>query len=421
MIKKSIQLHWHGQAEKRDERTAVIKTLASLRKHGLAGTRSRLESAHEQLKEDALGYDIVQERYAKMKRRTLFIAAFLLALFYVMVIKVELYESRTALIVRDLTPTPPSAGLELSLLGAGPSSQLQDSKVVEEYLRSLDVYALLDEEFGLTKHFKSDRLDIIERLASDTTMEEVLSFYRKRIRIVYDELSGILHIAYAHPDPQVAQAVLKALIEQVEQELNEFNRRKARKQLSFIRTEHQKNREKMDASSAKLESYQNEHLLLDPNISAESMSSIITELEATLTRKSIELAKLSAYLNERNHEVVALRNEIKSIRASITEKRKGLSGSDTSRLNKVLFEYDRLKMELEFDTEVYKNSLIQLETSKLDALKAAKTLSVVSRPNLPDGYSYPNKPKVFMTLLIVLLLVYGVFSMLAHIIKDHKD
>lgn len=421
MIKKSIQLHWHGQDEKHDERTVVIKTLATLRKHGLTGTRSLVESAHEKLKDDAMGYDMLQERYANMKRRALFFTAFLLALFYVMVMKVELYESKTALIVRDLTPTPPSAGLELSLLGAGPSSQLQDSKVVEEYLLSLDVYALLDEEFDLTRHFQSDRLDMVERLSSDATMEEVLNFYRKRIRIEYDEISGILHIAYAHPDPQVAQAVLKALIKQVEQELNEFNRRKARKQLSFIRVEHQKHREKMDGSSAKLESYQNEHLLLDPNNSAESMSSIIAELESTLTRKSIELAKLSAYLNESNHEIVTLRNEIVSIRASITEKRKGLSGSDTSRLNKVLFEYGRLKMELEFDTEVYKNSLIQLETSKLDALKSAKTLSVLSRPNLPDGYTYPNKPKVFMTLLIIMLLVYGVFSMLAHIIKDHKD
>lgn len=76
---------------------------------------------------------------------------------------------------------------------------------------------------------------------------------------------------------------------------------------------------------------------------------------------------------------------------------------------------------LEFDTEVYKNSLIQLETAKIDALKEAKTLSVVSRPNLPDGYTYPNKPKTFLTLIIVIFLVYGISSMLLSIIKDHKE
>ena len=88
---------------------------------------------------------------------------------------------------------------------------------------------------------------------------------------------------------------------------------------------------------------------------------------------------------------------------------------------KVLFEYEKLKMQLEFDKEVYTNALVQLETIKLDALKAAKTLSVVSKPNLPDGYTYPNKPRVFITLVIVMLLMYGIFSMLGAIIKDHKE
>ena len=102
-------------------------------------------------------------------------------------------------------------------------------------------------------------------------------------------------------------------------------------------------------------------------------------------------------------------------------KQKGLAGKGETRLNKVLFEYERLKMQLEFDTQVYTNALVQLETIKLDALKEAKTLSVVSKPNLPDGYTYPNKPKVFITLIIVMLLVYGIFSMLSAIIKDHKE
>ena len=78
-------------------------------------------------------------------------------------------------------------------------------------------------------------------------------------------------------------------------------------------------------------------------------------------------------------------------------------------------------MQAEFDIEVYKNSLLQLETTKIDVLKEAKTLSVVSKPNLPDGYTYPNKPKVFVTLVIMMLLMYGIFSMLGAIIKDHKE
>lgn len=353
--------------------------------------------------------------------RNIFGIIFILVSVYFLLIKSELYESKTAIIVRDLSSVAPVGDLGFSLLGAGPSTQLQDSKVVEEYILSLDVFLLLDERFQLIEHYKSDSIDILGRLSSQATMELALEFYRERIRTTYDEISGILHISYNHTNPKHAQEILKFLVSAVEFELNEFNRRKAKKQLMFIEEEHKKNKEKLDTSSSILEAYQNTHLLLDPENKASASTTMIATLEATLTEKNIELSTKEAYLNNDNYEVIALKNEIKEIKNSLLTKQKGLAGKGKSRLNKVLFEYERLKMQLEFDRQVYTNALIQLETIKLDALKEAKTLSIVSQPNLPDGYSYPNKPKVFITIVIVMLLLYGIFSMLLAIIKDHKE
>ena len=357
----------------------------------------------------------------KRNTRVFFVAVFILSTIYFLFIKTELYESKTAIIVRDLSAQSSSGGFELSFLGGGSSTQVQDSLVVQEYLLSLDVFLLLDKEFHLTEHYKSDKLDLIGRLHTDAKMEDTLEFYRNRLLITYDEISGILYVAYAHPTPKVSQDILKFLVEHVEKELNEFNRRKARKQLKFILVEHQKHKEQMEASAKTLEAYQNKHLLLDPSANAASSSAIIASLEASLTQKQIALSSLRAYMNESSHEIQALKNEIKGIKSSIVKKKRGLSGKDKSRLNKTLFEYEKLKMALEFETEVYKGSLIQLETTRLDVSKEAKTLSVLSKPNLPDGYTYPNKQKVFITLLIVVLLMYGIFSMLTSIIRDHKE
>ena len=356
-----------------------------------------------------------------MNMRHLFVILFVLLTGYYLFVKAELYESKTALIVRDLSSSSSPEGFGLALLGGGPSSQLQDSLVVEEYLLSLDVFTLLDRKFQLIEHFKSKDLDIIERLNSDATMEKILEFYRNRLSVEYDATSGILHVAYAHTDPKIAKEILTFLIEHVEAQLNEFNRRKARRQLKFIELQYKKQKEKMAASSATFERYQNEHLILDPNNSAASSSTIIASLEALLTQKKIELATLRGYLSENKYEIKKVKREIISIEHSITQKKQGLSGNDKTRLNKILFEYEKLKMAFEFDTEVYKNTLIQLESTKLDAAKEAKTLSVVTKPNLPDGYTYPNKPKVFISLLIIILMGYGIVSMLTGIVRDHKE
>ena len=356
-----------------------------------------------------------------LNTKLLFIIIFTLLSVYFLIVKSELYESRTALMVRDLSSVSTDSSFGLSLLGMGSSSGLQDSMVVQEYLLSLDMFLLLDEKFSLINHYKSYKLDVVERMFSDTTMEQSLEFYRKRFNVSYDDISGLLHLSYAHTNPKTAQNILNFMVNRVEHELNEFNRRKAKKQLKFIKIEHDKNKKKMLDSLTALENYQNKHLLLDPTAEASSSTAIIANLEAILTQKRIEYKTKSNYLNTDNYELVTLQTEIKETERSLANARNNLTGKNKGRLNRVLFEYENLKMQAEFNTEIYKSALVQLETTKIDVLKEAKTLSVVSKPNLPDGYTYPNKPKVFVTITIVMLLLYGIFSMLGSIIRDHKE
>lgn len=363
----------------------------------------------------------MKKTFRRINSKIVFLAAFVMLSIYFLLIKAELYESQSALIVRDLSSASPASSLGLQLLGVGSSSQLQDSMVVKEFLESLDMFLILDKEFGLIKHYKSDKIDFIERLGADATMEEALKFYQKRLKVHYDETSGILHIAYAYTDAKTTQKILQYMINKVEHEINEFNRKKAKKQLSFIELEYKKSKKKMLESAAALQRYQNEHLLLDPETQATSSTALIANLEATLSQKKIEYQTKSTYLNSDNYELLRLKSEIKEIKNSLENIKKGLTGKSKNRLNKILFEYDRLKMQLEFNTEVYKNTLLQLETTKLDILKKAKTLSIISKPNLPDGYTYPDKPRVFVTIVIAMLLLYGIFAMLLAIIKDHKE
>jgi capsular polysaccharide transport system permease protein len=315
----------------------------------------------------------------------------------------------------------PASTLGLSLLGMGNSSQLQDSMIVEEYLKSLDMFKEVDAKFSLSEHYKSKAIDFVERLPQDATMEEILAMYNKHLILFYDESSGILNISFLHVDPKKAQEILEFLVDRVDYQINEFNRRKAKKQLKFVESEFEKAKAKFEEAARKVEEYQNKHLLLDPTAEATSKSGIIAELEAKLAQKELELATKKRYLNDKNFEIVSLKNEIKEIKKSIENAKKNLTGDQKGRLNEVMFAYEQLKLQLEFATEVYKNALLQLETTKIEVAKNDKTLSIVSKPNLPDGYSYPNKPKVFITILMLTLLLYGIFTMLVSIIRDHKE
>ena len=421
MIKKLLQLYWYEKSDKTQEHKTIRKFFARIAKHGFGGMSERLEKEYKNFQKDLVAYSKISKKYTTFKIRILFLTLFILASVYFLAIKSELYESQTALMVRDLSATPTASPLGLAILGSGSNSQLQDSMVVTEYLRSLDMLQQLDKKYHLIAHYKSDAIDPIGRLAKDATTQQILEFYRSRLHIEYDEVSAILHIAYAHTDPKQAQAIVTYLVKEVEHAINEFNRRKAKKQLKFIEHEHEIKQKQLDEAAAKLEAYQNKYHLLDPTTEATSYSGIIANLESNLTQKQIEYKTKSAYLNRNNYELAALRAEIRAIKKSLKQAKKGLAGDGATPLNKILFTYAQLKMQLEFATEVYKSTLLQLETIRLDTLKSAKTLSIISQPDLPDGYAYPNKPKVFITLIIVMFLLYGIFSMLLAIIKDHKE
>ena len=355
------------------------------------------------------------------KKRIFFIVIFILLNLYYLVIKSELYESKTALIVRSMTQNSSVSVLGLSLLGMGNSSQLQDSMIVKEYLKSLDMYRQVDVKFALTKHYKSDAIDFIERLPKDAAQKDILKMYNKHLIISYDESSGILHISFLHVYPQKAQDILKFLVKQVDYQINEFNRRRAKKELKFIQSEFKKAKTKMDEAAQSIETYQNKHLLIDPTAEATSKSGIIAELEIQLSQKRLEYATKKRYLNDNNFELISLKNQIKEIKNSIENAKKRLAGNEKGRLNKVVFAYEQLKMQMKFATEVYKNALLQLEATKIEVTKNDKTLSIVSKPNLPDGYTYPDKPRVFITIFILTLLLYGIVSMLGSIIRIIKS
>ena len=115
MIKKIIKLYWHEATDTTQEHRTFKKSYARWRRHGFAGMKSRLEKEYRLLKEDFIINMGLERRFSRLVVRVLFLTLFTLSTLYFLVIKSELYESKSALIVRDLSSTPAAGGLELSL------------------------------------------------------------------------------------------------------------------------------------------------------------------------------------------------------------------------------------------------------------------------------------------------------------------
>lgn len=356
----------------------------------------------------------------KTSKTRLFLAFFAVIAFYVLFVRSELYLSTSATIVKDLTSSAPEIG-GVQLFSVASTSTLQDARIVQDYLESYDELEKLDAQFELNQHYHSDAVDPLDRLYDYSTREDFLSLYQKRLEIVFEETSGILTIGFLHTNPEIAQAVVKELIEDANERINQYNHVVGEKKLSFITTQVGLNKKALEDSISGLESFQNSHTILDPTTDAQTQGGIVAQLEASLVEKQSKLGELRNYMNEKSFEVVRLKHEIDELKKALAKIRKTMASGDDSSLNAVIFEYERLKNNIEFNKEIYKQSLIELESIKAEISKNAKMLLVLVRPYLPDGYTYPRKGEALLTLILVLGLLYGIISLLESIVKEHFD
>ena len=357
-----------------------------------------------------------------------FTAIFFAIASYIVYIETERYESVSLTLLKDLSK---SQEMDLgSLLLGQTSSTMQDSKVLELYIRSNEMYDFLDNEYNLSSYYISENLDPLHRLYEDTNIpfylaskENFVKRYNEDLFVIYDEPSGTLSLSFIHVDKYSAKKILESIIKRSDEIINAFAKENAEVALHFIKKQVAKNKALFVKSIQNLITYQNEHHTIDPNLDVERKSLILANLESDLVKNQVEYNSKAKTWNVNGAEMKLLKEIERNIKKSIIEIKKQLAGNSDAfnELNSNVFDFELLKSEMEFNKEIYRQTLINQEQLKIEVSQNAKHLIVVSRPTLADSYTYPNKPWDIFTLIIILLFLYSILMAIIAIVRDHKD
>lgn len=356
----------------------------------------------------------------RIKFRSYFVILLILSVIYVGVLKTSFYQATASITIKNLDKSISTSSL-LGLMSGESNNNTQDAMVLQEYLKSYEVYNKANEKFSLTEYYDSNNLDLLERMYWFNSYEDYVELYNKHLNIVYDATSNITIISFLHIDNKKAQEIVEFLILEAENKLNEYNKQTASKQLYFVENETTKQKTILENSIKELSEYQDIQKTLNPNSQAETNTSILSELKVKLVESQAKLEKTSKYLTDSSFEIIDLKREISQIENSINQIKKEQSGNSKTTLNKSIFEFERLKAQVDLSTELYKQALLQLQSSKIEVNKDKKILQVLVNANLAQSYSEPKRFRELVTVVLVLSLMYGILSMIAAIIKDHRE
>lgn len=349
------------------------------------------------------------------------ILPWVLIIFYVMVLAHPRYTSTAEVVVKQVSETSiPAAGGLSALLGVNNTSK-EDATYLTQYILSNDMVKHLDQRFKFREAYYVDGSDPIYELAPDATQEELLEYFKKRVQINLDEQSYVLSVTTEGFQPEFALALNQAILQESEQFVNKISQDVAKDQLAFADNQLKEAEERLNESKEKLLNYQNTNEVFDPQANAQIVNQLIGSLQAQLSSLKTEERQLLSYLNEDAPQVVSLRSQITAVEQQIAQEQKKLTSPNTTKLNRQAMQFDSIKAEVEFASELYKLSLSSLEKARLEAFRKMKNLIIISTPYQAEEETYPRRLYIIWTSLALLLILYGFVRLVIAVVKDHRS
>lgn len=301
------------------------------------------------------------------------------------------------------------------------SPGLQDAMLVRDYMTSRDMMRILDEKLGLRAHYSDSQWDFVSRLSKEATEEEFHEYYLSRIALSLDDAAAILDVRVQAYSADFARLLSQQILTEAEAFINNVGQKIARDEIGFVEAELELARQKVLSAQGVLLAFQNDNQLLDAEQSSAALQDRVNGLLAQITTLETEETTLASFLNDEAAELVSVRERLKALRDQLAKERGKLASSDQQALNEITARFAQLRLEVNYATDLYRNTLKSLEQARVEAYKKLKHLVVVQSPTVPQKAEYPRRLYNIMTILVALSLAYGVIIMIWATVREHRD
>lgn len=350
-------------------------------------------------------------------------ASCILAIFFAVIywglLATDRYVSETHVVLQSADINP--AGFNVSSLLSG-TSGAGDLLLLKDHLQSVDMLQKLQQELDIRDHYASSDIDYLSRLtAADIELEKLYRYMQKRIDVHFDDYANVLRIKVQAYSPKMAKAIAQTLLDEGERHMNNMGQRLASEQVAFIEQQVSALEHRLFEAREALLAFQNEQGLVSPTGTVESIFAIVSQLQGQLALLEARKTSASSFQSASSPEVVRLNSEISALQQQISaEKAKMATGSGLA-LNRLSAEYETLELKARFALELYSNALLVLETTRVEAARKLKQISILQYPTTAEFSTEPRRGYLIMVFTFFALFLAAIAHLVSAIVRDHRD
>ncbi|WP_434986177.1 chain-length determining protein [Vreelandella zhaodongensis] len=347
------------------------------------------------------------------------LVAIVLVSFYWFAWAEERYVSRATVVLESPQVAAPEFSLSSLMTGGGGNTA--DLLLLREHLLSVDMLRVLDQQLDIRQHY-SENGDIFAKLRdANAPIEDLHKYYLRRVEVDLDEYAGVLNISVQGYTPEFAHDMASLLLEAGENHMNEMGHRLADEQVRFLERQMVRLEERFKETRAQLLNFQNQHGLVSPTSTVESINQVVATLEGDLARLQAQRNALASFQSAQSAELRQVERNIAALRDQIIEQRDRLAQTAGDSLNRISAEYETLELQAQFAQETYSSALAALENTRLEAARQLKQVSVLQSPLFPEYPTAPNRLYNSSVFAIIAIFLAFILSMVIMIVRDHRD
>ena len=283
---------------------------------------------------------------------------------------------------------------------------VQDSAILLNYLESPALIQDLQRSIDLRQVYGRDDIDFVSRLPADATQDELLEYWKKHFSADVNPKSGIIELEVTAYTPEEANKLVKLVLHLAEAQVNKLSAG----MWDDLRTATERD---VDAATkdvaelrGKLRDVQNQTGVFDVDLSAQSISTVLTAVEAKAAELrsrrdalSMSVSSKSPQLADLDRQIAAHEEQATSLRAQAA----GASGGNTGNLAEHSRLFDQLKLNLSLAESRLTSAIKDLEKVKLVSSLQLVYVDNFIEPTLPDENKYPRVIlSIFLSLLACL-------------------
>lgn len=333
----------------------------------------------------------------------------------------DVYTSESKFVIRSPNQRSVS-GIGMVLQNIGFNASSDDSYLVRDYLSSRDAVQNLKAKLDIQTKYSAKSVDVVSRFGTikEPTFENFYEYFNKKVKVVYDPASSISSLQIEAYTAKDAQNINEELLKMSEEVINRINNNAKNDILVASEKEVQEAQEVSAKAAEALAKYRVKNDVFNPEGQSAIVLQEISKLQDALIQTETQLTQAREITPE-NPQIKAMETRIKSLKKSIADKSKLVTGpSDISFSNRSV-EYQRLQLEKELADKQLASAMATYEQSKNDFNKKQLYLERLAMPSLPDEATKPKRFKNVLSGFVFGLLLWGVVRLFVAGVREHND